>query len=80
MGQAIDQLVERAVDNEAASLFSVVNDLAKVFAKKIAEDELLLFLYPLMEGLVDPQFDSADGSCVVINGILRLRGTLPLRA
>jgi hypothetical protein len=28
----------------------------------------------LMEGLVDPQFDSADGCCVVINGILRLRG------
>ena len=45
-----------------------------MLARKVAETELLGFLYPLLEGLLDRQFDSADGSCVVINGIFRLRG------
>ncbi|EDQ91217.1 uncharacterized protein MONBRDRAFT_31461 [Monosiga brevicollis MX1] len=74
MIDALDQLIERAEDGEAQSLFSVVNDLAKVLARKVAETELLGFLYPLLEGLLDRQCDSADGSCVVINGIFRLRG------
>ena len=72
--QAITKLTERSESGEAQSLFSVVNDLSKVFAKRVAEDQLLSFLYPLLEGLLDAQPDSADGCCVVINGIFRQRG------
>jgi hypothetical protein len=72
--QAISKLVERCENSEAQSLFSVVNDLSKVFGKRIKEEQLLGFLYPLLEGLLDAQTDSADGCCVVVNGIFRQRG------
>lgn len=52
-----------------------MNDLSKVFAKRISQEQLLGFLYPLLEGLIDAQPDSADGCCVVINGIFRQRGS-----
>jgi len=54
--------------------FAMVNDLAKVLSKKIKEEELLSFLYPLFEGLLDKQADSSSGACVVVNGLFRLRG------
>lgn len=66
--------MERSENSEPQSLFSVVNDLSKVFGKRIKEDQMLSFLYPLLEGLMDAQTDSADGCCVVINGIFRQRG------
>ncbi len=48
---------ERTEKKEAKEQFAVVNDLAKVFGRKIAKEELLQFTYPLFEGLLDRQAD-----------------------
>ena len=60
--------MERAAKTESSQQFAVVNDLAKVLAKKIDGDDLLQLLEPLFEGLLDPEASSASGACVVING------------
>lgn len=38
--EAISKLEERASKSESAQQFAVVNDLAKVLAKKVDEDDL----------------------------------------
>ena len=70
----VDKLMERAGQTEPHAQFQMVNDLAKVLSKKIREDELLSFLYPLFDGLMDREADSSSGACVVVNGLFRLRG------
>eukprot|EP00040_Diaphanoeca_grandis_P032327 m.195702 g.195702 ORF g.195702 m.195702 type:complete len:1632 (-) comp32581_c2_seq1:207-5102(-) len=72
--EAITKLVERASKTESSQQFAVVNDLAKVLAKKIDGDDLLQLLEPLFEGLLDPEASSASGACVVVNGLFRARG------
>jgi hypothetical protein len=71
---AVSQLIERVEKTEATAQFAVVNDLAKVLSKKVSAEELLSFLYPLIEGLLDAESASASGACVVLNGIFRIRG------
>jgi hypothetical protein len=71
---AISRLEERAVDTEASAQFAVVNDLAKVLAKKISSEDVLALIYPLLDGLLDNEASSASGACVVMNGLFRLRG------
>lgn len=46
---------------------------AQVLGKKVGSSELLQFLYPLIEGLLDAESASASGACVVLNGIFRIR-------
>ncbi|XP_062586517.1 maestro heat-like repeat-containing protein family member 1, partial [Saccostrea cucullata] len=55
-------------------LFSVINDLSKVIAKKMPSAQLQNFLEVLQEGLLDPQSHSSSGACVVLNGLLKTRG------
>ncbi len=45
-----------------------------MLAKKIAPTELLQFVYPLCESLLDAEGASASGACVVLNGMFRTRG------
>ena len=72
--EAISRLEERADKTEPAAQFAVVNDLAKVLAKKIESEDVLPLLYPLLDGLLDAEASSASGACVVMNGLFRLRG------
>lgn len=72
--EAIAKLVERASKTESSQQFAVVNDLAKVLAKKIDGDDLYDLIQPLLEGLLDHEASSASGACVVVNGLFRLRG------
>lgn len=74
MIDAITKLQERSEKSEPAAQFAVVNDLSKVLGKKLEKQELLQFLYPLLDALLDKEADSASGACVVANGIFRLRG------
>lgn len=74
MIDAITKLQERSESKESSVQFSMMNDLAKVLTKKIAPSELVQFVVPLLEGLLDREPDSAGGACVVLIGIFRLRG------
>ncbi|XP_064611998.1 maestro heat-like repeat-containing protein family member 1 [Liolophura sinensis] len=75
MVEALPTLKERLKKTDPNVLFGVVNDLAKVVSKKLPADQLQVFLEGLFEGLIDPQSHSSSGACVVLNGILKARGT-----
>ncbi|BFZ13379.1 hypothetical protein BsWGS_16418 [Bradybaena similaris] len=74
MVDALPTLKERLRKDDPNLLFSVVNDLSKVIAKKLPADHLVPFIEILQQGLLDPQSHSSSGACVVLNGIMKLRG------
>ncbi|XP_034336261.2 maestro heat-like repeat-containing protein family member 1 isoform X2 [Magallana gigas] len=74
MIDALPTLKERLVKGDPSVLFSVINDLSKVIAKKMPSDQLQNFLEVLQEGLLDPQSHSSSGACVVLNGMMKIRG------
>ena len=73
--EAVSLLRERAEKDEPNTLFSLVNDLSKVLCKKISADNLWLLVVHLLEGLLDFQGHSSSGACVVLNQIVKLRGS-----
>lgn len=73
--EAVSLLRERAEKEEPNSLFSLVNDLSKVLCKKIATENLWQLVVFLLEGLLDFQGHSSSGACVVLNQIVKLRGS-----
>lgn len=52
----------------------VVKFLLQVIAKKMPSDQLQNFMEVLQEGLLDPQSHSSSGACVVLNGMMKIRG------
>ncbi|KAH9515723.1 Maestro heat-like repeat-containing protein member 1 [Bulinus truncatus] len=74
MVDALPTLKERLKKSDPNVLFSVINDLSKVIAKKLPADCLIPFIETLMQGLLDRQSHSSSGACVVLNGIMKLRG------
>ncbi|KAK6184716.1 hypothetical protein SNE40_007128 [Patella caerulea] len=74
MIDALPTLKDRLKKNDPNILFSVINDLSKVIAKKLPSEHLEKFLDVLEEGLVDNQSHSSSGACVVLNGFMKLRG------
>jgi len=72
---ALSSLKEKVIKPDSTLMFSVINDLAKVFNKKIPPDQLSSFLEGLMDGLLDTQAFSSSGACVVINSLLKARGS-----
>jgi len=46
-----------------------------VIAKKLPADQLQDFVDVLQEGLLDPQSHSSAGACVVLNGLMKARGS-----
>ena len=74
MIDAITKLQSRSESKESNVQFSMVNDLAKVLAKKVSSSELVQFVVPLLDSLLDREADSASGACVVLNGMFRFRG------
>jgi hypothetical protein len=74
MVDAVTLLRDRAESDEATVLYSLVNDLSKVFCKKISDSHLWFLVTYLLEGLVDSQAHSSSGACVVLNNIVKLRG------
>ena len=73
--EAVTLLRERAEKDEPNTLFSLVNDLSKVLCKKISVDNLWQLVVYLLEGLLDFQGHSSSGACVVLNQIVKLRGS-----
>ena len=73
--EAVTLLRERAEKDEPNTLFSLVNDLSKVLCKKISADNLWQLVVYLLEGLLDFQGHSSSGACVVLNQIVKLRGS-----
>lgn len=76
MVDALPVLKERLQKSDSAVLFSAVNDLAKVLAKKFPQSsELLELVNMIMDGLADSQSLCSNGACVVLNGITKMRGS-----
>lgn len=64
------------VDQQYVYMFisKVIKFLIQVIAKKMPSDQLQNFLEVLQEGLLDPQSHSSSGACVVLNGMMKIRG------
>ncbi|KAK7500196.1 hypothetical protein BaRGS_00008419, partial [Batillaria attramentaria] len=75
MVDALSTLKDRLKKSDPNVLFSVINDLSKVVAKKTTRDQLYPLIESLQDGLMDSQSHSSSGACVVLNGLMRLRGT-----
>eukprot|EP00049_Salpingoeca_infusionum_P022643 m.7920 g.7920 ORF g.7920 m.7920 type:complete len:1638 (-) comp5302_c0_seq1:139-5052(-) len=73
MINAFPTLQQRAEDASQSS--AVVSDLAKVLSKKVRKDQLVDFVFRLMEGLLDARAESAIGCCVILKGVFKNRGT-----
>ncbi|XP_046558810.1 LOW QUALITY PROTEIN: maestro heat-like repeat-containing protein family member 1 [Haliotis rubra] len=75
MVEALATLKERLKKGDPNILFSVINDLSKVVSKKLPADHLQPFMEVLQEGLLDAQSHSSSGACVVLNGLMKTRGS-----
>ncbi|XP_025115241.1 maestro heat-like repeat-containing protein family member 1 isoform X3 [Pomacea canaliculata] len=75
MVDALSTLKERLKKSDPNVLFSVVNDLSKVIAKKTTKEQLYPLVECLLAGLTDAQSHSSSGACVVLNGLIKLRGS-----
>ena len=53
----------------------VVTSFAQVLCKKVSSEHLWSLVTFLLDGLVDLQGHSSSGACVVLNSIVKLRGT-----
>lgn len=60
---------------EYATWTSIFCRVMQVLCKKVAGEYLWSVVEVLLEGLVDYQGHSSSGACVVLNQIVRLRGS-----
>lgn len=47
----------------------------QVLAKKVPSVQLSEFVFILLDGLIDPDPQSSSGTCVVLNSLMRQRGS-----
>ncbi|XP_013392835.1 maestro heat-like repeat-containing protein family member 1 isoform X1 [Lingula anatina] len=74
MVDALPTLKDRVKKNDPNLLFSVINDLSKVLAKKVPSGQLQGLVDLLMQGLLDSQSHSSSGACVALNSLFKSRG------
>eukprot|EP01104_Vermistella_antarctica_P007673 TRINITY_DN1880_c0_g3_i1.p1 TRINITY_DN1880_c0_g3~~TRINITY_DN1880_c0_g3_i1.p1 ORF type:complete len:1673 (+),score=516.54 TRINITY_DN1880_c0_g3_i1:168-5186(+) len=67
-------LTEQISSTELNVQFGVVHQMAGVLAGMVSEVELPKMILSLLHGLVDPEVSASSGTCVVLNGLVRLRG------
>ncbi|XP_063951706.1 maestro heat-like repeat-containing protein family member 1 [Lytechinus pictus] len=75
MVEALSVLRGRSTTTDAQALFSIISDLSKALARRIPSEQLEGFVFLLIEGLLDIQSHCSSGACVVLNTILKSRGT-----
>ena len=64
----------RIVSEEINEQFGVVHEISRVLAKIIIPEDLPDLLLFSLKGLNDPQLSSTSGTCVLLNGLLKIRG------
>lgn len=78
MGETLQEKIltvgDRIGSGDSNAQFAVVHDLAKAIAHEFNDAELFPFVEALIAGLNDPEPASASGTCIIMNGILRIRG------
>ncbi|XP_074645058.1 maestro heat-like repeat-containing protein family member 1 [Tubulanus polymorphus] len=74
MVDALPTLKDRLKKGDSNVLYSVINDLSKVFTKKVPPGQLIQFCDRLCDGLLDAQSHSSSGVCVVLNNVAKSRG------
>jgi len=54
--------------------FSIAHEMSRELSKLVNKDELPQLLENLLVGLTDVEVSSTSGTCVVLNGLIKLRG------
>jgi len=73
--EALPKLKDKLQRGDPNSLFSVANDLANVMVKHVPADQLQSLIKQLLDGLTDPHANSSSGVCVILNSLLKSRGS-----
>ena len=71
---AFKEFKQRITSDELNDQFAVIHDLAKVLSKIINEAGLPQLIINALTGLNDTQLPSTSGTCVFINGLIKVRG------
>ena len=67
-------LKNRLTKPDAAALFSMANDLAKVLCKLLTLNQLQTFIFQILNGLTDHHDQTSSGCCVILNAVMKIRG------
>eukprot|EP01119_Soliformovum_irregulare_P013154 TRINITY_DN3473_c0_g1_i1.p1 TRINITY_DN3473_c0_g1~~TRINITY_DN3473_c0_g1_i1.p1 ORF type:complete len:1648 (+),score=609.13 TRINITY_DN3473_c0_g1_i1:20-4963(+) len=69
-----DGMMERILADELNDQLTVTLELARLLAKTVAPEELPHLLMAALKGLTDSQSSSTSGTCVVLHGLIKMRG------
>lgn len=72
--QKLGPLRARLNASEPLELFAVAKELAAILTEAIDKIHLANLIEVLLETLSDVEIDGANGSCVILNGLIRTRG------
>jgi hypothetical protein len=67
---------ERISTPELNEQFSIIHEMSRLLSKMIADSDLADLLLNLLKGLNDSQLASTSGTCVVLNGLIKVRGAI----
>eukprot|EP00005_Dracoamoeba_jomungandri_P008470 CAMPEP_0174265646 /NCGR_PEP_ID=MMETSP0439-20130205/27313_1 /TAXON_ID=0 /ORGANISM="Stereomyxa ramosa, Strain Chinc5" /LENGTH=1648 /DNA_ID=CAMNT_0015352207 /DNA_START=52 /DNA_END=4994 /DNA_ORIENTATION=- len=70
----LNSLREKLASKSINEQYSVMQNLSQILAKTISPEDLPDLLFSLFSGLTDFELSSSSGTCVVLNGMIKLRG------
>eukprot|EP00004_Rigifila_ramosa_P005673 TRINITY_DN1633_c0_g1_i5.p1 TRINITY_DN1633_c0_g1~~TRINITY_DN1633_c0_g1_i5.p1 ORF type:complete len:1396 (+),score=325.85 TRINITY_DN1633_c0_g1_i5:37-4224(+) len=73
--KALTEIRGRVCGEDTADHFAAMGDIAKILAVLLSVEEVPVLLEALLVGLSDKKSDSANATAVVMNGVVRIRGT-----
>lgn len=75
LGDSIEHIATNIGTNEPKLLYNLTTDLAHIVSINIPQSQLSHFIYGLLEALIDCEESSSLGSSVVLNTVLKSKGT-----
>jgi len=72
--QPFQGFIQRIVTDEVNDQFSVIHEMARLLSELVTKEELPELLMSSLKGLTDSQLSSTSGTCVVLNGLIKVRG------
>lgn len=75
LSDLLENIINNITTNEPKLLYNITTDLAHVISNNIPQSQLPHFVYGLLDALIDCEEASSLGSAVVLNAILKSKGS-----
>ncbi|GAM28545.1 hypothetical protein SAMD00019534_117210, partial [Acytostelium subglobosum LB1] len=72
--QPFTQMKETIMTEEVNEQFTLALEISNIIAKMLTLDEIPVFLEGTLKGLQDHQTLSTNGTCIILNGVIKARG------